>query len=320
VALKDIRGQENAVSIIKGIMARDRIAGSYLFTGESGIGKRTAALNFAKALNCLDISGQGSGMDSCDSCSSCRKIDAGTHPDLLVIDPEDRQIKIEEIRAVEEALAFRPFEGRKKIVLIDDADTMNQAAANAFLKTLEEPPEGSLIILVSSRPDRMPSTVLSRCSRIPFRTLSLDACREVLHGKISDEDADKAARLSLGRPGLALSSDLKEDRDWFVNLLGAMLKADKDNWASRPEAEKWLDIAMAYFRDLAVLRISGRASALINADIQKEMAKTGKSVELQGIIAICKELSSLKGLLQFNLNKSLVWNYTASMLRKGLLS
>jgi DNA polymerase-3 subunit delta' len=335
--LKDIIGQDKAIGVLKGILQRNRLAGSYLFCGEAGIGKKTAAVNFAKAVNCLNAEGISGRMDenlslitdrsspvvavdSCDACESCLKIASGSHPDVLSIAPEERQIRIEEIRSIEEALSFRPFEGRKKVVIVDDADTMNQAAANAFLKTLEEPPEDSLIILIASRPDRLPSTIRSRCSRIAFQTLSLDSCRRILEGKVATEEMEQAVRLSLGRPGRAVSSDMREERDWFINLLKAMLRAEKDCWASREEVEKWFDLALPFMRDLAVLKITGRQALLINADLAENLGKLGKSLEVQGIIDIYRELSFIKTMLLFNLNKSLTWNYTASLLRKELVS
>ncbi len=336
MALKDIIGQEKAVSMLQGILQRGRLAGAYLFCGEAGIGKKTTAMNFAKAVNCLHVAGittdeqidflpapdpqpQIPAFDACEVCDSCLKINAGTHPDVVMIAPEERIIKIEEIRTIEEALSFRPFEGKKKTVIVDDADSMNTAAANAFLKTLEEPSEDSLIILITSRPDRLPATIRSRCSKIPFRTHTQSSCRDILARKMGEKEAALASRLSLGRPGLALSLDVREERDWFMDLLKAMMQAEKDSWASREEMEKWFDLALTFIRDLAVNRITGNAH-LINADLADSVGKMGKSVDIQGIIELYKELSFIKTMLLFNLNKSLTWNYTASLLRKELYS
>jgi DNA polymerase-3 subunit delta' len=329
MSLAEIIGQEKAIGMLTGILERQRLANSYIFSGEPGIGKRLTALNFAKAINCQkseatselrDPNSELSARpDACDMCEACLKIEAGSHPDLLLISPEDRQIKIDEIRLIDEALSFRPFEGRKKIVIIDDADTMNIAAANAFLKTLEEPPEDSVIILISSRTDRLPATIRSRCSRVNFVTLSLESCRQVLQGKIPDKDSEALARLSMGKPGLALSSDLKEEISWFSNLLKGMLNAEKDSWASREEMDKWFEYVLTIMRDAAVYRITGESSQLINADLKEYACKLGKSTDLKVIIDLYKELSFVKGLLMFNLNKSITWNYTASLLRKGLV-
>ncbi len=320
MALEDIIGQEKAIGMLLGIMNRHRIASSYLFSGESGIGKKTTAINFAKALNCLHKAvSSGESTDACDECDSCLKIAAGTHPDIILLSPEERQIRIEEIRIIDDALSFKPFEGRKKVVIVDDAETMNLAAANAFLKTLEEPPEDSVIILISSRPDLLLPTIRSRCSRINFFPLSPDSCRAVLEGKVPEDDIGVIARLSMGRPGLALSADLLEERNWFFGILDSMLSAEKDGWASREDMERWLDFSLALLRDMTVLKVTGDAGVLVSPDRREYLARLNKSVDIQVIIDIHRELNRLKGLMIYNLNKSITWNHIASLLRKELL-
>lgn len=357
MSLREIIGQEKAVEILLGVMGRQRVATSYLFCGESGIGKKTTAVNFAKALNCLKTASGDklhatgrmheteqevfeeipyptsntqpstssiqhrshlTDFDACDACESCMKIAAGAHPDFLMVVPEENQIRIEEVRAIDNALSFKAFEGRKKIVIVDDADAMNIAAANAFLKTLEEPPEDSVIILASSRPERIQDTIRSRCSRINFVPLSEDACRTVLCGRVPDEGLDLAVRLSMGRPGLALSGDLADERTWFIGLLKAMLNAEKDSWASRDDSERWLELALTVLRDMAVLKITGQPSRMINTDFQEYLDTLSKQTDVKVIISLYNEINILKNLLMFNLNKSITWNYTSSLLRKEI--
>ncbi len=318
MALKDIIGQEKAVGMLLGIIKRQRLASSYLFAGETGIGKKTTAMNFAKALNCTNTTYNDSRFDACDQCDSCAKISAGIHPDVILLSPEERQIRIEEIRTIDDALSFRPFEGRNKVVIVDDAETMNIAASNAFLKTLEEPPEESVIILVSSRPDLLLPTIRSRCSRIDFSPLSSGSCRRVLQGKIPEESLDSAAGLSMGRPGLALASDLIEEKKWFFDLLDSMLEAGKDGWASKEDMDLWFDHSLSMLRDMAVLKINGDRGTLIAADRLEQLLKLGKSADLEVIIYLYRELNRLKSMLIYNLNKSVTWNYTASLLRKEL--
>ncbi len=322
MALKDIIGQEKAMGMLLGMLNRQRIASSYLFSGEPGIGKKATAVNFAKALNCrktvVHLTSHDSQIDACDECDSCVKISEGTHPDVILLTPEERQIRIEEIRMIDDALSFKPFEGRKKVVIVDDAETMNIAAANAFLKTLEEPPEESIIILISSRPDLLLPTIRSRCSRISFYPLSSDACRAVLKGKVPGEYLGAVAGLSMGRPGLALSTDLIEERNWFFTLLDSMMNAEKDGWASREDMERWLDFSLALLRDMTVLKVTDDTGALIGPDRGEYLSKLNKSVDLKVIIDIYGELTRLKRLLLYNLNKSVTWNYIASLLRKEL--
>lgn len=211
MALIDVIGQEKAVNILLRTLQRERIPSSYLFSGESGIGKKFTAVNLAKILNCqsreqrakseestpsLTHQGGGQGIDCCDECSSCKKIDAGVHPDFVFIEPESGQIRIEEIRAIDDTLSLKPFEGRWKIVIVDEAHMMNSYAANAFLKTLEEPPKESLIILISSNPDRLPDTIRSRCSRLNFTPLNNEACEKVIR-KVGSQQSNPSTPPSL---------------------------------------------------------------------------------------------------------------------------
>ncbi|MEW6585392.1 MAG: AAA family ATPase [Nitrospirota bacterium] len=364
MALKDVIGQERAVAILQKSIRRGRIPSSYLFIGESGIGKKFTAVNLAKAVNCLkpvpsskfrvpgDVqnpelrtlnSEPEAGFDSCDECPSCRKISAGIHPDFLSVSPESGQIRIEEIRAIDDVLALKAFEGKKKIVIVDDADAMNLFAANAFLKTLEEPPPDSLIILVSSRPDLLPDTIRSRCSPIRFTPLSDRACEEVLRKTLPQRPATREkksrrparseeitqlpsapddrliaalVKLSMGRPGNVLAGNMLEERIWFLQLLKDMLAAAKDGWASKEEMERWFDHALVFLRDAAVSRVTVDSAVLINSDMKDDIAALSKRTDLRGIINLYGTLSSLRGYFRFHINKALTWNYTGSLFRK----
>ena len=357
MSLKDVVGQDKAVGILIRTIRRGRVPSSYIFAGESGIGKKLAALNLAKALNCIgkgrpsedrglldnlsaSSAGTDSEIDACDECSSCLRIDKGIHPDFLLIAPESGQIRIEEIRAIDDALSLKAFEGKYKVVIVDDADTMNQYAANAFLKTLEEPPENSLIVLISSNPDHLPDTIKSRCSRVNFTPLSDESCTRVIEKvmgrQLSDvsqgkkkkkDDASKTSvlpdpgtvsllvRLSMGRPGYALSEGLIEERQWFFGLLKGMLQAEKDSWASREEMERWFDFMLLLLRDMTVLKITDSESPLINRDMRDYINTLSSSMDLKVIIEIYMKLNALRGYSNFNLNKSLTWNYAGSLLR-----
>jgi DNA polymerase III subunit delta' len=346
MAFRDIIGQDKAINILVKTMQRERIASSYLFAGEPGIGKKYTAVTLAKALNCLT-----SPADACDECSSCRKIDSGIHPDFLLISPESGQIRVEEIRAIDEMLSLKAFEGRYKVVIVDDADAMNQYAANAFLKTLEEPPEESLIILVSSNPGRLPDTVRSRCSRINFTPLSSSHCEKVLlnvfrqkpdapHGpsahsrggnpplkKKKEESAKPSSppdslslslliRLSMGSPGNAITQDLIADRTRSLELLKGMLNAEKDGWTSKEDMERWFDLILILLRDMAVFRITGNESRLINLDLTEYIVDMSNATDIKVIIESYQRMNALKRYFGFHLNKSLTWNYTGSLLRK----
>lgn len=343
MAFKDIIGHTKAITILRRTLDRNRLPSAYLFAGESGTGKKFVAINLAKAINCLkpkdreqasEHADQNSEFaDACEECSSCIKIVAGTHPDLLFIAPDKSIIRIAEVRAVEETLSLRPYEGIKKIVIIDEADAMNQEAANAFLKTLEEPPGDSLVILITANPDRLPETIRSRTCRINFAPLSPEACEKVIRnqrpgngskevraetGKTEASQISNLVRLSMGRPGLALSSDLLKERKYFIDLLREMVSGNTGAWAGRAEMEQWLDMACLLMRDMAVLKITGDEGLLFNADLKDNISAKDKTGDIKDILQAFDKLTRLKEIVGFNLNAKITWNYIASYVKGAM--
>lgn len=339
MALKDIIGQEHAVHILKGCIARDRIPHAFLFAGDEGIGKRLTAVNFAKALNCrrekedsLFAAGedQDSGtlhmdqIDACDACPSCVKIERENHPDFFFIGPEGDggQITVAAIRQLEESLSYKSFEGSWKIAVIDNADRLNQSAANAFLQTLEEPSPRSMLILVSSRPDMIIGTIRSRCQRLNFSPLPVDTMGRLLEKKFEDLDHEQARMLSMlsgGRLGYALDENLVEQRDRSLDVLFHMLDLpEKDVWDSKDEMEQWFDWVQLWMRDIAIYRITGRADLLINKDKTDEIAELCREAEIRDVLKLARELYNIKRRLYFNLNKQLTINYTSLLLKRSL--
>ncbi|MDP2168509.1 MAG: DNA polymerase III subunit delta' [Thermodesulfovibrionales bacterium] len=315
MALGDVIGHERAVALLRRALETGRVASAYLFAGEQAIGKRFTALNFAKALNCRV------GCDSMGSatpCASCRKMDSGAHPDLFMVSPEKGVIKVGEIRRIEEALSLRPYEGVAKVVIVDSAEAMNQEAANAFLKTLEEPPEHSVIILITSSPDGLLETMRSRCVRINFKPLSDPDCGAVIrkHGGLKAGISAAAVRLSMGRPGLALDEDIVKERDKFIESFEEVLRpGNKPLWKDRAEIERWLDMSFGLLRDMAVFKITSDASGLLNRDISDRIGRMCAGTDLKGIIECYERLLRVREHLRFNLNKTITWNYVGSVLR-----
>ena len=308
--LSEIQGHSTAIRMLEGAKERGRLASSYLFAGEEGIGKRATALAFAAAINCKNPIPVQGGQDACGECGSCVKFAGGTHPDLLIVEPDGAQIKVEQVRQVGEALAYRSFEGGVKVVIVDNAEAMNPAASNAFLKTLEEPTPDTLIILVSSMPDRLLPTIRSRCSRINFRPLSDEDSAKVLEGL---DISGVAVRLSMGRPGLAASEDLVAERDRFFDTLDLMLAGEeKPPWKDRSESERFLDSVMLLLRDMAASK--GGSPDLMNEDMAPEITEMGTHAPLKRILESYERIRKLRGQLFFNLNRGITWNYTASLL------
>ncbi|MCK5140251.1 MAG: AAA family ATPase [Thermodesulfovibrionia bacterium] len=343
MALKDIIGQEQAIGILRGCVQRNRIAHAYLFAGEDGIGKKLTAINFAKTLNCqnnrnaLRVTSNEAKttshtalrithyeIDCCDTCPSCIKINKSSHPDVFFITSTDGQIRVDVIRGLEESLSLKSFEGKWKIAIIDEAEKLNQSAANAFLKTLEEPPEQSLLILVSSMPDFIPKTILSRCQQIKFSPLPLAKMSELLKDrkilnelKSNEEDARIRSMLSGGRLGLTLSHNFIEKRDRLFNDFKTLIgRAEEDSWEGRDSMEEWFEWAHLWIRDIAVLKATGRAEFLINQDKANEIEDISKKAGLHDILKLARTFTRIKDFLRFNVNKRVTLHYTHLLLKK----
>ncbi|HTM19260.1 MAG TPA: DNA polymerase III subunit delta' [Kofleriaceae bacterium] len=197
--LGQIRGQERAVAQLRRALAGARVAHAYLFTGPAGCGKHTTGLAFAAALNCLSRPGEG-----CTECEACAKIAGGIHPDVQTLAREGAAqiIPIDTIRAqVIPQLAMAPHEGRARVFLVEEATALQGPAANALLKTLEEPPARTHFILGTAAPDQLLPTIRSRCQRVSFAPLAPD-----VRAQLADEAA-AAARLDQLVGALAAAVD-----------------------------------------------------------------------------------------------------------------
>ena len=161
-----IIGHDRQKSILQRALSGGRLAHAYLFAGPEGVGKRLMALAVARALFCMTGNG-------CGECAACRKLEHSNHPDLHVLEPDGASIKIEQVRAIQRDLSLRPGEGSRKICLIEAAETTTTGAANALLKTLEEPRGDTLLILLTSQPQRLLETIRSRCQPLHFARQSL---------------------------------------------------------------------------------------------------------------------------------------------------
>jgi DNA polymerase-3 subunit delta' len=204
VSWQRVRGHEELVHTFDQIVRRGRLAHAYLFTGPPGVGKRLFASELGKALLCER---RGPALEACDACAACALVEAGSHPDLFTAGrPEDAlEVPIEVIRELCRDLSLKPARGRHKIAILDDADDLNDESANCFLKTLEEPSPGSVLILISTSAERQLPTIVSRCQVIRFGHLSEELVADLLRSQgIDDEDlVRRLARLSDGSLGQA---------------------------------------------------------------------------------------------------------------------
>jgi DNA polymerase-3 subunit delta' len=208
MAFRDVVGHRRLVRLLAQAIARQSLTPSLILSGPEGVGKRVIAVSIAQELNCLKMDDDG----ACGECAACRRIARGAHPDVMTIEPgESGSIKIEQVRAAIEQSVFRPFEGRKRVTIIERADALVVAAENALLKTLEEPLPASVFVLVTSRPDTLLPTVRSRCAHLRFGRLQVSEVAMVLerYQDYSHADALTAAAASDGSVRRAL--DLEAD-------------------------------------------------------------------------------------------------------------
>lgn len=236
-----VRGHDRVVDDLKRAASSGRFPHALLFVGPEGVGKRTFARRLAQALFCEQRE-EGS-LDPCDSCPSCRRVVSGDHPDLHEVGrPEDRhELPIAVIRDLCRDLSLKPMRGSRKIAIIDDADHLNEEAANAFLKTLEEPPEGAVLILVGTSAELQLDTIISRCRVVRFDPLPEAELRAILHDRTPEagpDELDALAMLGEGSVSRALSladPELTAFRRRLVDELAAPEPLDAPELARRLE-------------------------------------------------------------------------------------
>jgi DNA polymerase-3 subunit delta' len=286
-------------------------------------------MSLARAINCLNpVAGGDFERDACGACAACRRIERGVHPDVIVLAPGDTgSIKIDPVRDVVDGAGFRPFEARRRVVIIDEADALVEAAQNALLKTLEEPPSASVFLLVSSMPDALLPTVRSRCPRLRFAALSPAEVASVLmrdHGysesdaRVTAADADG----SVGRALAASSADLGEARDDARRLLEETARA---NPAQRLEAVKSLTgtkggtpaeerdrtsarcrALASLLRDLGVLTTGADRRVLANADLATELERLSQAFDRDRSLRAHASVDRALGALERNASPKVV--------------
>ena len=270
MSFESLKGQDSVVSYLRASLRNNRISHAYIFSGPDGVGKRLAAINFAKALNCSSpVSGS-----SCDQCSSCKKIGSSKHPDIFTLKPKEEgaSIKIEDVRALIKDVYLKPFEAEKKVYMIEGAEYMKHEAANALLKTLEEPPADSVIILLTENIKSLFHTIVSRCQVVKFFPLKLKEAEEILTKEysLSQADAHTLSHLSGGRLGEALKfkeEDIFTKRSLLINKILSGSRADFDfDDISKEDVRVCLDMILAWYSDILNMKAGARDYMLVNID------------------------------------------------------
>lgn len=297
-----------------------RVSHAYLFFGPDGIGKKLMAIEFGKVLNCLRENSNGG---HCD-CNSCKKIEKGIHPDVFLVEQKGvKDIKVDQIREeVEERLFFKPFEGRYKLAIVDNAHRMNPSAQNAFLKTLEEPPPDSVIVLISSQPQALLPTIHSRCQSVEFKPLPQEVILDEIKRRtdLSPDEYIIASRLSGGSLGRALNLDknLLSQRKGIITKLSNIspdrasevldfAKSILSAFTDTEELRLVFDIISLWLRDMVLIKIGFGEDSLSNRDLISVTRKLAGRQSVDDIIDKIKFLEKASyAIFQGNANKQIV--------------
>jgi DNA polymerase-3 subunit delta' len=311
----DIYGHEKQIVILKQALAQNRVGHSYLFSGIDAAGKKTLALEFAKVVNCEKVD---ENHDSCGTCPACLKISRNNHPDIFCIEAEGQFIRISAVREIQEQMTFKPMEGRRRVFVIDNADRMNDQAANALLKTLEEPSPANILILVTAKPYTLPSTIISRCRHMRFNPLSSDTVAKYLieRGNIEKQKALLLAGLAGGSIGQALElnkDDVIAYRADTLELLANTKQSDPLSLLSfasffgqdKREIKQGFHILKTCFRDALVYKETGNEQMLINSDNSSLIASMASRLTGSQILQNIALMEKAGETIEQNVNKSL---------------
>jgi DNA polymerase-3 subunit delta' len=315
MAFKDIAGNIRVKKILKLALERDRVPNSLLFTGPEGIGKRQMALALAKALNCREASG-----DSCDVCPSCRAIEAGRFPDVMIIPDGDKDISIDEIRFLKQMAFLKPMAGRMRVFILDRAESMSADAANSLLKVLEEPPPFSHLILLTARPYLLLPTIVSRCQTLAFSAVSKEEIEKILIER--EYRPDQARILSLlvdGNLERALELEWEEvqalkDEAWkiFEAMLGGrqpslfLERFGTLSKATEYEFGQTLQLFSSFARDILLLKLGGDVRFLLNPDYESELRAASAGLSADGPLGLFAEMDFALSMLPRSLNRNLL--------------
>lgn len=311
---RDIIGQERVIENLQRAIKNKNIAHSYLFQGPESIGKKKLAMVFAKTLLCKER-----GTVPCGKCSSCIKFDTGNHPDFYIEKPDGKHFKKEQIEKLQRNIRTLPYEGNKKIYILEDIHKMTQEAENSFLKTLEEPPEYAIIIMTVTNSYSLLPTIVSRCQVIELKVTANNEIEKVLIDKynMSSEKASVIASFSNGLVGkairLAESDEFRELREDIVSKVNEIIESEKFRVFSiskffednKDNIEEILDIMLLWFRDLLIIKEISDNKFIINKDKSEILKKQSMELTTSRIYNIINMIMKTKADISANVNYQL---------------
>ena len=314
MALQEVLGQDHALRLLRNALEHARLAHAYLLAGPAGVGKHLTAKQFAKAVSCSMRS--PANCDACDVCAACKKIDVDNHPDVLDIEPDGRSIRIEQIRAIQQRLSYRPYENDRIVVILDGCEYLTPPAANALLKTLEEPPAHALLLLLTSHKTALPLTITSRCQLVPFRTLGPAHLRAILDQRGAEREPG-AISVMMARGGLTAAEQIStalDARGQAQALLAEVMQNQAQSVflrarqlaGKREQCEALLDWLILLCRDLVMLQVAPERP-LYNDDLRSDLEPLARRARVEPLLETCALAEQLRQRLDINLNPQLVF-------------
>ena len=319
MSFNDIIGQERAIKILTKSLKKNKVSSSYIFVGSEGTGKKLTAIEFAKAVNCLNLSKDS---EACEDCQSCSEISKQYSPDLKIIEPIKNSIKIEQIREMRKEIGLKPFKNKKKIYIIDKAEKMTLEASNCLLKTIEEPPYYAIIILICSRIDPILPTIVSRCQIINFGLITSIKIKELSLSKIKNIEKEKAEIISkLAQGSIGKAFKLLTDKEYFIrretllNYLSTIVPGKYSNdFFEKVEKiileidkiEEILEIIKLWYRDILIIKKTGKQKYIVNCDKVEMLGKKSQVYSQKMLIDILNYLELAEEYLTKNVNKRLI--------------
>ncbi len=309
---KDIIGHEQIIGHMQNAIRQKKISHAYLLCGDAGSGKRLVAEAFAKAVLCEE-----GGIEACGKCKSCKQAESGNHPDIRAVVREKTTLGVKEIREqVTADVQIKPYSSEYKIYLIDEAEKMTEEAQNALLKTIEEPPEYAVFLLMVDRQELLLSTVLSRCVLLPFYPVATGKIKQFLMEKkgIPDYLADSAAAFSGGLVGRAVqyaeSEAFTEQREEVLHLVKyvdemtmAEVMENVKLFASKKEsATEYLDMILLWYRDVLMYKATKDMNGLLFRDEPEAVAAQAGKRSFENLQGIVEALEQVKQRLKSNVN------------------
>ncbi len=317
-----IYGHKNQLEFLEGIINRNELANTYLFYGPPGLGKKTIVNYFVKSIYCLDDK-----IRPCDKCDHCRMINKGIFLDLYKVGDRE-ELSVDNIREFLHKISLSKLKGQHKIAIIYGTHTINLFSANALLKTLEEPPANTTIILIADSIVNLPATIISRCQLVKFRALSNADMRAWLDNyDFSPEEKQTIINLSFGKPGSALKlmddrlANFKKSSSFIIKLLSSSpfyYMQALDKWFEVLKKQypgykvyelgdltrEYLDLFEVCLRDLIWIKLN---RPIVNQIFYEELAKISRVYEIKSLIKNLLSLNQAKGKLAYNVSPQLLW-------------